>query len=529
MARSIAADFAPGTLGRIGAGFAGSLAVALSSWSSAAVLEPFIASLIPGFELTSRTGGSPLAATVTMLGLAGMIWAWWSLRGRLTPTQWAWVMAIWTLPLLFAAPLQSRDMYSYAAQGQLLNEGLNPYTHGVRDMQSDWVRYTSAVWLVSPSPYGPFWLMLARGVAVISGGNIMVAILALRLISLAALAATAWATFRISQRLGHTEQRTASIMWLALANPFTLTQVVAGGHNDALVTALVLVAVVRAWDQRLGEASTLVALAAMIKVTAVVALPFVALLWLVVARPVTFRNLVATLARALGFAAIPAALLSLGLGVGFAWVVPVGGLEEGVSPSLVSALGILLGTGASAFAGPGAIDTTVALTQTLGLLAMAAFLVVSFVVVAGRILADDAAYFQRRLAPVGATQVLLVLQGLAMALTITAALAPTIRVWYILWFVPVAALVNSSRGLETGIAALTSAATLAVFPDGNSVGVPAPNLLLSVLAVALLVWLYRSWRAWAAQTSPGLPAIRSAVFAESPAPQPVPAPAAARD
>lgn len=511
----------PAYRSRIIAGFVAAIVVALSSWGSAAVLEPYIASLVPGLALTSRTGGSPLAATFTLAGLAVMVWAWWDLRrAGLTPAQWRNIMLLWAAPLLVAAPLQSRDMYSYAAQGQLLNEGLSPYTNGVRDMESDWVAHTSAIWLASPSPYGPFWLMLARAVAMVSGGSILIALLGFRLLGVGALLLAAWAVTEISTRLELSPQRAAMVAWLALANPFVLTQVVGGGHNDALVTALILVAVVRAWDGRLGIASMLVALAAMIKVTAVVALPFIALLWLVVWGPVTFQGLVKALARAVGYAAVPSVLLSLGLGLGFAWMVPVGGLEEGISPSLVSGVGIVLGTIAEFFgADPTIVESTVQASQSAGVLLMAIVLVITFVAVAGRELLDSARGEDTRLA---AQRVIV---GLAVGLATTAVLAPTIRTWYILWFLPVAALAVTRKDLQLSLAGLTAIATVAVLPDGNSANVPGPVFLISLGAVALLVLIGRTWLTWAQGMAPAFGELRAVVnwqpapLAGQPAPQ----------
>ncbi|HZK06546.1 MAG TPA: polyprenol phosphomannose-dependent alpha 1,6 mannosyltransferase MptB [Actinomycetaceae bacterium] len=515
-------DTLPGVRSRVVLGFVFSLIIALGSWGSGAVLEPYIASLAPGFELTSRTGGSPLAATITMAGLVGMVWVWWGLRNRgVTASQWAWIILLWAAPLLIAAPLQSRDMYSYAAQGQLLHEGLSPYTNAVRDMDSDWVRHTSAVWLVSPSPYGPFFLMIARAAAMISGGNILVALAVFRLSAVVALVATTWGVSEISRRLGLAPERASMIGWLALANPFVLTQVVAGGHNDALTTALIVVAVLFAWNKRLAAASIAVALAAMVKVTAVIALPFVALLWLVVARPVTFRNLVSALLRSVGYAMIPAVLLSLGLGLGFDWVIPVDGLEEGISPSLVSAVGVVIGTlGGLLGGGFAAVESTVAIAQSLGVLAMMVALVVTFVVLAGRVLVDAGGRSAADPGGVSAANtgwdttatIERIIQGLAVGLTITVALAPTIRVWYILWFLPVAALVLTEKRLITALAVLTTFATIWVLPDGNSVNFPALNPMFIVIGVALMGFLVYLWQLWTRNLAADSKAVSSAIL-----------------
>lgn len=496
--RLLGADLTPAVRARVIIGLVASVVVAATSWASAAVLTPYLGSLTPGLELWARTGGSPLAASLTLLGLAILVWAWWDLRDRgLSTGTWMRVAALWALPLLLAAPLQSRDMYSYAAQGQLLNEGMSPYEHAVRDMDSDWVSHTSAVWLASPSPYGPFFLLLARGIAYASGGHIIVALALFRALAVASIVVTAWAITTIAGRLGLSEARTSTIAWLSIANPFVLSQAVAGGHNDAISTALIAVAVIWAWDNRLHEASMLVAFAGMIKVTAIIALPFVALVWVIATRRPSFRAITSSLFVSLGYALIPIILLSLGLGLGFEWVVPVDGLEAGVSPSFVSAIGMFIGSlGGLIGLGNSLVVPTVAVAQKLGVLVMLGILVATFLIVAARVLVDSAR------GAVARDLIGTVMVGLAIGLASTAILAPTIRGWYILWFLPIAALVLERRRDITYVAAATSLFTMLVQPDGSSVGVAGPMLPYAIVGMVVMVVIARAWIVWARGLAP---------------------------
>ena len=93
------------------AGLLGSTLVALGGWGSGA--------LPPG---QSGWGpGTPLAvAGVLLLGAA-----WWRLRSRAAAAA-----VLWSLPLLAAPPLLSRDVYAYAGQGAVVGAGLDPYTVG---------------------------------------------------------------------------------------------------------------------------------------------------------------------------------------------------------------------------------------------------------------------------------------------------------------------------------------------------------------------------------------------------------------
>ena len=40
------------------------------------------------------------------------------------------MLALWILPLLVVAPLFSRDVFSYAAQGEMMSHHINPYHYG---------------------------------------------------------------------------------------------------------------------------------------------------------------------------------------------------------------------------------------------------------------------------------------------------------------------------------------------------------------------------------------------------------------
>ena len=93
--------------------------------------------------------GTALVVSAVVL----LVSAWFRLRPGLYLDfkHWA-VCLIWSLPLLFAPPIFSHDAYSYAAQGWLLHNGLNPYETPVSVLpgafadQVAWVALGSAGW-----------------------------------------------------------------------------------------------------------------------------------------------------------------------------------------------------------------------------------------------------------------------------------------------------------------------------------------------------------------------------------------------
>ena len=40
------------------------------------------------------------------------------------------MLVLWILPLLVVAPMFSRDVFSYAAQGEMMSHHINPYNYG---------------------------------------------------------------------------------------------------------------------------------------------------------------------------------------------------------------------------------------------------------------------------------------------------------------------------------------------------------------------------------------------------------------
>ena len=74
----------------------------------------------------------------------------------------AYMLALWILPLLVVAPLFSRDVFSYAAQGEMMSHHINPYHYGPGTLGSGpYVSPVDTLWLNTPAPYGPLFLMLA--------------------------------------------------------------------------------------------------------------------------------------------------------------------------------------------------------------------------------------------------------------------------------------------------------------------------------------------------------------------------------
>src|ERR1700759_5240828 len=187
-----------------------------------------------------------VSLTMTTTGAVMMALAWLMLgrfalgsrrmsRGDLDRT-----LLLWTLPLLIAPPMYSKDVYSYLAQSQISLEGLDPYKVGPASglgLGHVFTLSVPSVWRETPAPYGPLFLWVGRGISALTGENIVAAVLCHRLVVLAGVAMIVWATPRLARRCGVAE---VSALWLGAANPLLIMHLVAGVHNEALMMGLML-------------------------------------------------------------------------------------------------------------------------------------------------------------------------------------------------------------------------------------------------------------------------------------------------
>ena len=84
----------------------------------------------------ANQNGTFVGIMVLYLGVALMIGSWCEVvrtlrRHPATPVGPVAAMIVaWAVPVLVMPPLFSRDVYSYAAQGEMVSRGINPYIHG---------------------------------------------------------------------------------------------------------------------------------------------------------------------------------------------------------------------------------------------------------------------------------------------------------------------------------------------------------------------------------------------------------------
>jgi alpha-1,6-mannosyltransferase len=458
--------------------------------------------------LAAVTASGRLPETVAiaagLIAMGTVIGAWLLIgRRRAELRQLYALAAAWGAPLLLAPPLFSGDVWSYLAQGATAAAGLDPYRTGpaaALGADSVFTQQVSHYWLDTPAPYGPAWMLLSRGVSLLTGEHLTVGVLAYRLIAVAGLVLIAWALPRLAARAGVAP---GTAVQLGLLNPLVLWHLLGGVHNDALMLGLMLAGLELALIgighlgagsarlsltgvDRLGARRpmtvlaagvTLLTLAATIKFVAGAA--FCVVVVALMHRPGrSVRPVAAVVAGALAGAA------ALSAAAGFGWMTsPLGSLSVYSWMSPTTATGMLVG----AVAGGDATPTAVRVANTVGLLVCVPVVIALFVAMA-----------RRRLEPI---------RGLGLIFTTALLCGAVVQPWYVLWAVlPLAATAGSARARHR-IAAVSVAFAFAVPPFvGNAPAMIAGYLIAAaVLGTATLVIRRRAGR----RASAGSPAVRT--------------------
>ncbi|MDO5697741.1 MAG: polyprenol phosphomannose-dependent alpha 1,6 mannosyltransferase MptB [Dermatophilus congolensis] len=231
-----------------------------------------------GLSWLESGAGRALATVSVLAGVALLVFAWLSLRPRreaagsrsVVPIAAWW---LWSLPFLLAPPLFSRDAYSYAAQGLIVDRGMDPYATGPISVPGPFADQVDPMWLFTSSPYGPLALQTQHLIVDMTFGNAYLAAVAMRLPAIISMIVIARVLPGLAERLGASR---AMATWIGVLNPLVLIHLVGGAHNDAMAIALVVVALRLSYSGHPLVASLAIAAAAGYKQTAVLALVGVA-------------------------------------------------------------------------------------------------------------------------------------------------------------------------------------------------------------------------------------------------------------
>lgn len=461
-----------------------------------------IAAFVGGALPDDNATGVPAAAAIALAATGAVVLAvvWWHLPRAGVSSRWLLhTGALWAVPLLVAPPLASRDIYAYACQGALYLDGLDPYAVGAAG-GCPWVDAAPPVWRDSPAPYGPLAIVLsglavalARALAGTPHAELLVAVGLLRAVAVGGVLLVVGYGLRLARL---TTVDTAGALWLGVVTPLVAVHAVSGGHNDALLAGLTVAGLTVAASTRAAPktrtapktadttagallAGVVLGLAAAVKVTAVVAVPFAVLL---VAGTGAWRPIRRATGLVVGGAVAAFGGLTAVAGLDLGWLSALprtGSLVQWTS--LPTGIGMAVGYLLRVLGWPQGYEEAVAVARIVGLAALAGVLV-----------------WLWWKAKAAAESARAVVAGAGAALAVTAVLAPVFYPWYAV--VPLAVLAMSivDARQRRAIAAVTVALVFLVLPDGLGLAVltKLPGALLDVaIAGALLWWLVRRRRA----------------------------------
>jgi hypothetical protein len=241
------------------------------------------------------------------------------------------VVVVWAVPLLLAPPLFSRDVYTYAAQGEMVSHHIDPYSYGPSVLgATPFNQMADATWSRTESPYGPTFLEADGILDQASGHEILADLVLLRLLEVAGIALMVAATPTLARSL---RRDPAHAVLLGAGSPLVLLSLVAGEHNDALMLGLLLAGLAVA--KRFGTVPGVIlcALAAGVKSPAALGVLFLGWVWAGPAAS-TRRRIGHTAAAGL-IALATLEVMALVSGTGWGWVrttTTAGSSFTGVTP-----------------------------------------------------------------------------------------------------------------------------------------------------------------------------------------------------
>ncbi|MCF1593566.1 polyprenol phosphomannose-dependent alpha 1,6 mannosyltransferase MptB [Streptomyces muensis] len=399
----------------------------------------------------------------------------WLLLGSLvrgadppTPRALLLVLAVWATPLLIAPPLFSRDVYSYLAQGAMVDAHIDVYAYGPAHLGGPLADEVAPLWRHTGAPYGPVFLGVASALSGLTRGELPAGLLGMRLIALLGVALMAAALPRLAR---HSGADPAAALWLGALNPLVLLHLVAGAHNDAIMLGLLGAGLVAALGRWPVLGAVLVTLAALVKAPAALGLAAVVLLQMRSGH----HPAKAVLSTAAASAATTVAATAVA-GTGYGWI---GALDTPVSPQNWALTSLLGRATASLLTEVG---------SDLAPLAVPAWHVFGLVLTAVLVLLI---WWRWRPRPVYA---------LGLSLAAVAAFGPAIRPWYALWGLFLIAAAAPSTSVRHRVAAVTGVLALAVLPSGGAAD--AGQLVLAVSGGVLAVVVL--WQAHLAAQAPAL-------------------------
>lgn len=386
-----------------------------------------------------------------------------------------WILAAWMIPMLIVAPMFSRDVFSYAAQGEMVSRHINPYLYGPFTLGSGaYVAPVDPLWGNTPAPYGPLFLILDGFFATSSAHHEFVTVILLRLLEVASVFAMAWCMPKLCKRLVRDH---GEAFVLAILNPIIIITMVGGAHNDGFMVALLLLGITAALSQHRVIGVILCALGAAVKVPAAVGIVYIAWDWLGGGVPFVKRLRPLALAGLISVAVLGVLTALSGLGLG--WVhnlATPGTVRSWAAPA--TSIGLALSWALTHLGLSVAQAPILTVTRLIG---MAIAVVIAL-------------YLLKNYERIGW------LKAMGLTMLVFVVLSPVVQPWYLSWGIILLAPVATGK-IRTTIIVLSALSPFLGLPGGHdliSQLVSANPLALGATLVATLLAIVMPLGRWTA-------------------------------
>jgi len=383
-----------------------------------------------------------------------------ALAGRLSVRVAAATAAVWAAPFAIGPPLTSLDIYSFAAQGKLLQGGDSPYVRGPAALgHGDFLAAVDPRWRNALSPYGPVGLRFEWLSALLGRGDATATVVWLRVLTILCVAGA----IVLAVALASPARRPLTVVLLAM-NPLLLVTGVSAGHLEALMLVMMLAAVLAERRHRPVLALVLSVAAGLVKAPALLLTVFLVVEHLRAAAPYRARRFTALRdgAAVVGALAAGTLLIPKGWGwIGTAVQTPASGRALWTPSTAVAEVFTAFGRW---FGVDPSLDHVLSVTRLIGDVAALAVVI---------ILLRRSGNYEARL---GA------------ALVAVAVLGVVLYPWYLLWGIPIL-IVSARRRLTSFVTlAVVVFATIYLWPEPKE-AVAAGGALVGTLGKDPLVEL----------------------------------------
>ena len=376
-------------------------------------------------DTVARASGGMLFAELA-IGFAGIVLlcrAWLAitrsvtLRSEQRPGRLAGILALWSVPLLVAPPLFSNDIYSYAAQGEMVSRHISPYLYGPGVLGgTPFSSLAQGVWINTPSPYGPLFNGLDGHIVQLTDHRALLSLVLLRLLAVVGVALMAVFVPALARSYG---KDPATAFSLGVLNPLVLLFLVGSGHNDALMIGLLVAGLFVARRGHPSWGMAICALAGAIKIPGLAGA--FAIAWTCPGTSDSLRRRARLLAEAVVISAATFEALSAVFGVGWGWLHTLGASDT-----------------VSNWITPADLAAKVVPAISFGIVQKSGFLTVEHVIgiLVAAVISVGAV---RRLPTLGLPRTM------GVCLLAFVLLGPIVQPWYLLWGVAVLAVTAGAR------------------------------------------------------------------------------------